>query len=71
VWLTAGPLRRHSLKVSFALQMCRSVSLGHVDEPSFGRVVRCVPAWLGTPNLARLRKAEGAFPIGSDARLRT
>jgi hypothetical protein len=51
--------------------MCRSVSLGHVDEPSFGRVVRCVPAWLGTPNLARLRKAEGAFPIGSDARLRT
>jgi hypothetical protein len=28
--------------------------LGHAVTPSFGRVVRCAPAWHGTPNRARL-----------------
>src|SRR5215218_2648264 len=32
--------------------MCRSVSLGRADKPSFGRVVPCAPAWRGTPNRA-------------------
>src|SRR5919204_2912032 len=39
--------------------MCRSVSLSHADNPSFGTRVRCPPAWRGTPTPVASAAARG------------